>query len=186
MSDGKEGNTMNVLYLVVGFVILQRLIELWLAKKNEKHLLTRGAVEAGGTHYPYLVTLHTLFLVCLVLEVWLMNRPLALWWWIPLGLFAITQLLRVWILLSLGRFWNTKILVLPGAPVIKRGPYRWVRHPNYVIVVVEFILLPLMFQAYISLVLFSVLNAVMLSIRIPAEEAALKKLTDYEHVFLKK
>jgi methyltransferase len=91
--------------------------------------------------------------------------------------------MRVWVISSLGRFWNTKILVLPGANVVKKGPFHFIRHPNYVVVTCEIIVIPLMFGAYFTAVIFTILNIIILSVRIPKEEAALREVTDYKEIF---
>ncbi|MGE7546455.1 MULTISPECIES: isoprenylcysteine carboxyl methyltransferase family protein [Sporosarcina] len=175
---------MSGLFLIVFIiVVIQRLVELAVAKRNERWMLGQGAIEVGSAHYKWMVLMHTAFFVSLLVEVLIFNRPLPAFWSILLAIFLLMQVLRVWCLSSLGKFWNTKILILPGANVQKKGPYRWIRHPNYVIVTTELIVLPLLFNAYITAGLFFILNLWMLSVRIPAEERALRELTDYNEVF---
>lgn len=169
----------SVFWLFIVFLCVQRISELFIAKRNEKWMLSQGAYEAGTRHYPFIVALHTLFFISLIAEVTMMEKTLSSNWPIWLALFLVTQLGRVWTLRSLGPFWNTKIIVLPGAKVVKRGPYRWVRHPNYIIVTLEFIVIPLLFQAYYTAIIFTLLNAWMLSVRIAAEEQALTDATDF-------
>lgn len=177
-----------MLYFDYGFillVILQRLIELAVAKKNEKWMKSQGAVELGQEHYPFIVLLHVLFFGALILEVTYINKNLSQAWPILLGLFIALQVGRIWIMNSLGRFWNTKIIILPHSSPIKNGPYQFMKHPNYLIVSLELLIIPLLFNAYTTAILFTILNIGMLSIRIPVEERALGELTDY-HSTLKK
>lgn len=171
-------------WLIV-IIILQRLIELFIARKNEAWMKSQGGIEVGQSHYRYMVILHICFFISLLLEVFLFNRISSSAWSILLIGFILTQIGRVWVILSLGRYWNTKIIVLPQANVVKKGPYRFLKHPNYVIVSLELIIIPLMFQAYFTAVLFTLLNTLILSIRIPAEEKALLELTEYGEVFSK-
>ncbi|OMP66064.1 isoprenylcysteine carboxyl methyltransferase family protein [Domibacillus epiphyticus] len=174
-----------IFLFIITIVCLQRIVELVIARRNEKWMRKQGAVEAGAEHYPLIVALHICFFISLAVEVVMMERSLSPWWPLLLTLFLFAQAGRVWSLFSLGRFWNTKIIILPGAKVVKRGPYRWIRHPNYVIVAAEILVLPLLFQAYYTALVFSVLNAIVLSIRIPTEEKALMKATDYNEIFRK-
>ncbi|WP_255822000.1 isoprenylcysteine carboxyl methyltransferase family protein [Domibacillus sp. PGB-M46] len=169
----------SIFWLFILFLCVQRISELFIAKRNEKWMLSQGAYEAGARHYPFIVALHTLFFISLIAEVTMMEKTLNSNWPMWLTLFLVTQLGRVWTLRSLGPFWNTKIIVLPGAKVVNRGPYRWVRHPNYIIVTLEFIVIPLLFQAYYTAIIFTLLNAWMLSVRIAAEERALTDATDF-------
>ncbi|MEQ2528610.1 isoprenylcysteine carboxylmethyltransferase family protein [Bacillaceae bacterium CLA-AA-H227] len=171
-------------WLIV-IIILQRLIELFIARKNEAWMMSQGGVEVGQSHYRYMVILHICFFISLLLEVFFFNRTSSSAWPILLIGFIFTQIGRVWVILSLGRYWNTKIIVLPQANVVKKGPYQFLKHPNYVIVSLELIIIPLMFQAYFTAVLFTLLNILILSIRIPAEEKALLELTEYGEVFSK-
>lgn len=169
--------------IVLSIVILQRLVELFIAKRNEKWMKDQGAFEAGASHYPLMVGMHILFFIVFIIEVSFFDRQLSPIWQILLAIFLLAQLLRVWCLASLGKFWNTKIIVLPDADVVRRGPYKWIRHPNYAIVATEILVLPLLFGAFLTAVLFSILNIWMMSVRIPAEEKALKKATNYTEEF---
>jgi methyltransferase len=171
---------MAAFYFFFGFIVLQRAAELVVAKRNEKKLKSEGAVEFGASHYPYIVGLHAAFFISLFAEVWINGGGLHPLWQIIFILFILVQGIRIWALLSLGKYWNTKILLVPNAKVIAKGPYRFLRHPNYAVVIAELLLVPLLFQAYVTAVLFSLLNIWMLSVRIPAEEKALKEFTDYE------
>ncbi|MET1013767.1 MAG: isoprenylcysteine carboxylmethyltransferase family protein [Paenisporosarcina sp.] len=172
-----------VFSIVFGFVILQRIVELLVAKRNEDWIKSQGGYEVGKRHYPFMVALHVSFFISLLLEFTLLNRGLSTFW-LPLFIvFSVTQLLRIWILSSLGRFWNTKIMILPGASVVRKGPFQFMRHPNYTIVAIEILVLPLMFNAFITALVFTFLNLYMLSVRIPIEEAALCEGTNYKEVF---
>lgn len=173
-----------MLFLIVFLlVITQRVVELLVAKQNEKWMLEQGAFEVGARHYPFMVMMHIAFFLLLLLEVSVRQAALSPFWQIFLTLFLVAQIGRIWCLCTLGKFWNTKILILPDAPVIRKGPYRFLRHPNYVIVMMELLTLPLLFNAYITAFLFFLLNCWMLSVRIPIEEQALKKATDYATQF---
>ncbi|WEG17291.1 isoprenylcysteine carboxyl methyltransferase family protein [Alkalihalophilus pseudofirmus] len=177
---------MGLVYIFIGFVIIQRLIEVVIANQNAKWMKNQGGYEAGGEHYKYIVALHAFFFVALLIEVSSVQAGGVKWSLIPLVVFLIAQIGRVWALSSLGRFWNTRIMILPGAKVVAKGPYRFMRHPNYVIVTLELLALPLIFQAYWTAIVFSLLNAVILRVRIKEEERALKEATDYEKVFKEK
>ena len=170
-------------YIIIAIVIIQRLVELIIAKRNEKWMRSQGAFEAGAGHYPIMVSMHMAFFISLILEVLVIDRPLSPLWIPLLSLFLIAQIARIWCLTSLGKFWNTKIIILPGADVVKKGPYQFIRHPNYVIVATELLVLPLLFSAYFTAVVFSLLNLWMLSVRIPIEEKALKEVTNYKEEF---
>ncbi len=155
---------MSLPYLIMALVTLQRLGELVIASSNTRHLRAQGAVEIGRNHYPVMVALHALWLVALWLSVG--GRPVSL----PLlGIFILLQALRIWVLATLGRRWTTRIIVLPGAPLVTEGPFRFLRHPNYCVVVGEIAVLPLVFGLTGTAVLFSALNAAMLWVRIGAE-----------------
>lgn len=151
------------------FVTLQRLFELVHARRNTFALLARGAREIGGEHYPYMVALHTVWLGGL----WLLapGRSINIGW---LLVFLLLQLLRIWVLTTLKGRWTTRIIVLPNAPLIRSGPYRLLRHPNYAIVVGEIAALPLAFGLPFYALVFSLLNALILRVRIRAENAALR------------
>ena len=156
---------------ILGFVTLQRLAELALSQHNMKKLLARGAYEVAPEHYPFLVLLHASWLA--VLWVFGPGPPVHL---IPLVFFVLLQLARVWVIATLGERWTTRIIVLPGAPLVTSGPYRWVNHPNYLIVIGEIAILPLVFGLPMVAIVFSLLNAAMLYVRIRAENHALETL----------
>lgn len=141
-------------------------------------MLAKGAYEVGASHYPFMILLHVSFFLSLIVEVIYFTGQLTPHY-ILLFIFLLLQLLRVWCLASLGRFWNTKIIILPGANVVVKGPYSYIKHPNYLVVCLEIAVIPLMFQAYFTAISFTILNLIILSIRIPLEEKALKEVTDY-------
>jgi len=153
---------------VLAFVTLQRLAELALSHRNTKRLLARGAHEVAPEHYPLMVALHAAWLAVL----WFLGPgpPIEI---IPLILFALLQLGRLWVIATLGERWTTRIIVLPGAPLVKAGPYRWVNHPNYLIVIGEIAVLPLVFGLPMVAIVFSLLNGLILWVRIRAENRAL-------------
>src|SRR5258708_2210232 len=164
---------MTLAGLILGLVTLQRLGELVLSRRNTDRLRARGAHEVAAGHYPLIVLLHTAWLVGLwYLVVW--HTPDMALSWPLLAVFAILQALRLWVIATLGSRWTTRIIVLPGAPLVTNGPYRFVAHPNYCIVAGEILVLPLVFGLVWYGIVFSVLNAVVLWIRIRAEEAALR------------
>jgi methyltransferase len=159
---------------LVAFVALQRLLELRLSKRNQARALAAGGYEAGAGHYPWMVALHTGFLLSAVAEVWLLGRPfLRPLAWTAFGLLVAAQMLRVWAIRTLGERWTTRIVIRPGLPLVDSGPFRFLRHPNYLAVVTEIVALPLVHTAWLTAVVFSLLNAALLAVRIRAEEAAL-------------
>ena len=159
---------MTLPVIILALVTLQRLSELVIAQRNTRALLARGAVEVGASHYPLIVLLHAAWLVGL----WILARDRAVN--IPLILvFVVLQAFRVWILATLGSRWTTRIIVLPGEALVARGPYRLIPHPNYAVVVAEIAVLPLAFGLYWYAIVFSILNAIVLTIRISAENKAL-------------
>jgi methyltransferase len=164
--------------LLIGVVALERLAELVVSQRNLAWSRAHGGVEFGARHYPAMVILHTGLLTGCLLETAALHRPFipALGW--PLLVIVVAaQGLRWWCIATLGRQWNTRVVVIPGAPRITSGPYRFVSHPNYVAVVAEGVALPLVHTAWITALLFSVLNAALLRTRINVENAALASLT---------
>lgn len=168
----------HVLYtILVAAVALERLAELVVAKRNLAWSIERGGRETGFGHYPFMVVLHTGLLVACVVEVWVADRPfVAAVGWIMLALVVAAQALRWWCIETLGPQWNTRIVIVPDLPRITGGPYRFFSHPNYVAVVVEGFALPLVHDAWITAIAFSVLNAGLLTVRIRAENSALAAL----------
>ena len=154
--------------VILALVTLQRIGELWLSNRNTRALLAKGAVEHGRSHYPWIVAVHVLWLAVL----WAVapGQPIDGFW---LAIFVLLELARIWVLATLGWRWTTRIVVLPGAPLVKRGPYRWLYHPNYVIVAGEMAVLPLVFGFWDLAILFTFLNAAALSVRIREENKAL-------------
>ena len=169
---------MNVVYLVIGVAAVgaQRLLELWYSRRNERRLRARGAVERGAGQYPLIVAVHTLWLVSTLVEGLLRGPEPPVWWPVPLAAFLLVQPLRYWAIFSLGINWNTRVLVLPGRKLVRSGPYRYFPHPNYVVVAVEILTFPLIFGAWITAVVFSLLNAALLYVRIRTENRALREL----------
>jgi methyltransferase len=160
---------MIVPVLILALVTAQRLGELALARRNTRKLLARGAVEVGAEHYPLIVGLHVAWLGGLWALGW--DRPANLAW---LAFYLVLQVLRIWTLASLGERWTTRILVVPGEAPVRRGPYRLVPHPNYLVVVGELAVLPMVFGLPAYALAFSLLNASVLWVRIAVETAALR------------
>ena len=159
---------MIVNIVILAFVTLERLGELWLAGRNTRRLLAEGAREHSPGHYPLIVALHASWLGVLW---WLApSQPIAPLW---LALFFLIEIGRLWVLASLGERWTTRIIVLPGAPLVRRGPYRFVDHPNYLVVAAEILVLPLAFGLWRTALVFTLLNAAALSVRVRAENRAL-------------
>ena len=159
---------------------VERLVELVISKRNAAKAFSLGGVEYGFRHFPVMVALHTGLLLACVAEVFALNRPfIPLLGWPMLAIVVLAQAGRYWCIASLGEQWNTRVIVVPGAGrVASRGPYRWLKHPNYVIVAIEGIALPLVYSAWITAIAFTILNAVLLlRFRIPIENGALKRLT---------
>lgn len=162
---------MSFASIILALVTLQRLGELVLAQYNTKKLLARGAIEAGAAHYPLVVAVHALWLIAL----WVYGRNQEVN--LPaLAAYVTLQELRIWILVSLGSRWTTRIIVLPGEPLIASGPYRYFSHPNYAVVVGEIALLPLTLHLPMLALVFSLLNAAVLTIRIRTEARVLDEL----------
>jgi methyltransferase len=171
--------TAEVAYTVlVALVAVERLAELVVARRNAAWSFARGGVEYGRRHYPWIVALHTGFLFACVAETWLGHRPFVPALGIPmLVLVLAAQGLRWWCIASLGHQWNTRVIVVPGRSLVARGPYRLLRHPNYVAVVVELAALPLVHTAWITAVVVTLLDVPLLADRIRTENRALAALT---------
>jgi methyltransferase len=153
---------------LLALVTLQRLGELWLSNRNTRRLLAQGAHEVGASHYPLIVALHFCWLVLLW---WLApGRPIQGFW---LAVFVLLEIARIWVLGALGPRWTTRIIVLPGASLVRRGPYRFVNHPNYIVVVGEIAVLPLVFGLWQLALIFTMLNGFVLWFRIRDEDRAL-------------
>ena len=156
--------------LFLTFLIAQRLSELVIANRNTTRLMAQGAREVGANHYPVMVAMHATWLACLV--IFGLNETVSLFW---LALFAVLQAMRVWVLVSLGSRWTTRIIIL-DEPLVTRGPFRFVSHPNYMVVIAEIIVAPMVLGLVWVAVVFTALNAAMLWVRIRAEHAALAPL----------
>lgn len=157
------------IFVILFLVAVQRLVEIAYAQRNTRALLARGAVEIGRAHYPLIVVLHAAWLTAIVL---LLPPGATIHWW-ALGIFLLLQLARVWVIATLGPYWTTRIITLDSAPLVRKGPYRLVRHPNYLVVAGEIAALPLAFGEVWVAIVFSVLNAAILAWRIRAENVAL-------------
>jgi methyltransferase len=154
---------------ILALVTLQRLGELWLSNHNTTRLLAKGAREHSPGHYPLIVAVHALWLAALW---WLApSQPIDRFW---LATFVLIEVARIWVLASLGPRWTTRIIVLPDQPLVRRGPYRFVNHPNYVVVVAEIVVLPLVFGLWRVAIAFTLLNAAVLTVRIRAENGAIR------------
>ena len=159
---------MTALYWIVAAVALQRLGEVVHARRNAARLLAQGGVEVGAGHYPVIVGMHVAWLIAILIVV-PADRPVD---WTMLALYGVLQVLRYWVIVSLGPYWTTRVIVVPGAPPVRTGPYRLIRHPNYAIVACEIAVLPLVFGEWRIALLFSILNAVVLVHRVRIEGAA--------------
>jgi methyltransferase len=160
--------------VLVALVALERLAELVVSQRNTAWSLARGGREHGAGHYPFMVVLHTGLLAGALVEVLLANRPyVPVLAWTMLTLVVLAQALRWWCITTLGKRWSTRVVVVPGLPLVTGGPYRWLRHPNYVAVVVEGFALPLVHSAWLTAVVFTLANAALLRVRIGVEDAAL-------------
>lgn len=158
-----------IAYAIITLVVLQRAGELVLANRNTQRLKAQGAVEIGAEHYRLIVLLHMAWLMAVL---WLLPAPLVIYWgWIVV--FVLLQAARVWVIASLGPYWTTRIISVPGVPLVKRGPYRFLRHPNYLVVAGEILVLPLAFGEIWVAILFSLANAAVLTWRIRQEETGL-------------
>lgn len=166
---------------LLALIAAERLIEVRLSRRNVTWALDRGGLEFGRRHFRWMILLHVLFLPACALEVWGLGRP-----FVPaLGLSMLAVVLsalalRYAAILTLGRRWNVRVVVIPGEPVVTGGPYRFMRHPNYLAVILEGIAIPLMHTAWLTALVFTVVNAVLLSVRIRCEETALAAYSDYE------
>ena len=159
---------------------LERLYELRISRVNARIAMEQGGNEVGRGHFPWMVALHTSLLLGAIAEVWIFDRPFIIWLGLPMLIITLAcQFARYWIISTLGWQWNTRVIVVPGAQRIRRGPYRfrWLRHPNYWIVVIEGIALPMIHTAWVTAVIFTILNAILLlGFRVPTEDEALKAL----------
>ena len=161
---------------ILVLVTVQRLGELVLARRNTARLLADGGVETGANHYPLIVGLHAAWLIGLFALAW--DRPVS---WVWMGVFVLLQLVRVWVIASLGGRWTTRIITVPGDVLVRRGPYRFLSHPNYAVVALEIAVLPLAFDLVVYAVVFTLLNAAVLALRIRVESRALSRPVSPTH-----
>lgn len=164
-------------------VVLQRLVELKIAQRNMQFAKAAGGYEIGREHYPIIVLLHLSFFLSLAVETFVtgnFREPPAV---IFFTIFLLAQLLRIWVIVSLGKMWNTRIMLIPNSKPVTWGPYRYLKHPNYLVVILEFMTLPLSFGAMRTAFLFSILNLAVLQKRISVEEAGLKQLPAFKDYF---
>jgi methyltransferase len=161
-------------YLFILAIGVERLVELVVAQRNAKWSIGHGGKEFGRDHYPAMVSMHTLLLVSCIVEVWALGRPFIPWLgWPMLAVVALSTAVRWRCVAVLGKRWNPRLIVIPDAPLVRDGLYRWVRHPNYTAVAAEVAALPLVHSAWLTAIVFSIANALVLSVRIRAENAAL-------------
>lgn len=166
----------KVLLVLLIFIALQRITELMIAKRNEQWMKKRGGIERGKEHYKWFVIVHTLFFLSILLEVDLRDYSGFKINLLLLTIFVLLQIARVWCITSLGRFWNTKIIILPSELLVEKGPYKYVKHPNYIIVGLELFFIPLLFNAYVTALIFPILHLLLMTIRIPIENKALAEV----------
>ena len=160
--------------MLVLAVAVERLAELIVAKRNARWAFAHGGREFGQGHYPIMVTIHTALLLGCLVEPWALHRPFIAWLgWPMLAVVALSQGLRWWCITTLGRRWNTRVIVLPDAPLVRQGPYRWLHHPNYVAVLAEGFALPLVHTTWLTAVAFTLANAMLLRVRLRVENSAL-------------
>lgn len=161
--------------MLVTLVALQRLVELWWSHRNEKALLALGGLRCAPKHFTWMKLIHASWLIAMVIEVWVFNRPFyPTWGTICFLLFMVGQIVRILAIATLGQRWTASIVVLPGKKLVSHGIYRFIKHPNYIGVILEIAFLPLVHGAVISSLIFSLLNLVILKIRISNEEHALR------------
>jgi methyltransferase len=161
-------------YLFILAIGAERLVELGVAQRNAKWSIAHGGKEFGQDHYPAMVSIHALLLVSCIVEVWVLGRPFIGWLgWPMVAVVVLSTVVRWRSVAALGKHWNSRLIVIPGAPLVHGGLYRWMRHPNYAAVAAEVAALPLVHSAWLTAIVFSIANALVLSVRIRAENAAL-------------
>jgi methyltransferase len=161
-----------IFVLFISFIILLRIGELILSKRNERWLVKNGAIEFGEKHYPYIVSLHILFFISLIFEYSRQQTPSYNILLIIIYLLLVA--FKAWVILSLGKFWNTKIYHIQNIPLIKKGPYKYFKHPNYAVVIAEIAVIPLAFHLYFTAIAFTLINMIMLYVRIKEENKVLQ------------
>jgi len=173
--------TESLYTVLLGLVVLERLVELVISNRNARLAMEQGGIEVGQKHYKVMVVLHSLFLPACLLEVVLLDRLFSPVLGLTMFILVLaTMALRYWAVTSLGTRWNTRVLVVPGLPAVTKGPYRWIRHPNYVAVVIELFALPMVHGAWMTATGFTVLNFFLLKTRIRVEEEALAQHCSYQ------
>lgn len=169
-----------IAYVLLALLIVQRLSELVLARRNARLAIARGGREYAGGHYVLIVLLHVMWFIAWISEHTVRGGELSQPMWLYVGVIVCAQVLRYWTIATLGDSWNTRIIVVPGAERVTKGPFRWLTHPNYVVVLIEFFFIPLFVGAYLTAIIATTLNFLILTrIRIPAEEKALRELRSY-------
>ncbi|HEX2494973.1 MAG TPA: isoprenylcysteine carboxylmethyltransferase family protein [Steroidobacter sp.] len=162
---------MTLAHAIFWFVVIQRLLELAFARRNTRILKEQGGIESGRGHYPVIVLLHISWLVAIWLGI--QRDPSVRWF--PLSIFLLLQVMRLWVIATLGRFWTTRVISVAGEPLVRRGPYRYFAHPNYLVVIGEITMLPLVFGQVENAVMFTLINLAILGWRIRVENAALER-----------
>jgi methyltransferase len=163
--------------ILIALVAVERVVELVVSKRNLRWSALHGGVEFGRSHYPYMVALHVFLLVGALVEVWVWQKPMVpVLSWTMFALVLASQALRWWCITTLGKRWNTLVVIVPGMPRVTGGPYRWLSHPNYVAVVIEGIALPMVGFAWVTAVIFTLLNIPLLATRLRVENEALGTL----------
>ena len=169
---------------LLSLMVVERLVELMISRRNQRWLVARGAIEVGQEHYSWMVVQHGLFLASCLVEVWWLERPfyrtLAL---SMLGVLTVSMALRYWVIATLGRRWTTRVLCLPGKPVVTAGPFRFLRHPNYLAVILEIFALPMVHTAGLTALVFSLANGLLLRRRVRVEEEGLRLFNDFDGQF---
>ena len=161
-------------YLFILVIGAERLVELAVARRNATWSIAHGGKEFDRGHYPVMVGMHGLLLVACIVEVWALHRPFIPWLgWPMVAVVLLSTVVRWRCIAVLGKYWNTRIIVIPGAPLVRRGPYRWMNHPNYTAVTAEVAALPLVHSAWLTAIVFSIANALVLKVRIRDENTAL-------------
>jgi methyltransferase len=163
-------------WIFFAFLVSQRFLELRLAKRNERILKSKGALEFDRDGYRYIVATHVAFFISLVIEKFFLQRGLNKYWVVFFVIFVIAQILRYWAISSLGIYWNTRVLVVPGSQRMTKGPYRCLKHPNYIAVIMELSVIPLIFSCYLTSIIFSTVNFILIRRRIGIEEYALERI----------
>jgi methyltransferase len=164
-------------YVFFTFVILQRISELIIAKRNYKLAINSGGIEYDKSGYKFIVIMHIMFFISLIVEYHFFSRLIFQFWYIFFIVFIIAQILRYWSIVTLGKYWNTKIIVIPNSKLIIKGPYKFIKHPNYLAVVLEIASLPIIFSCFITSMIFSLINFILIRRRISIEESALSQLS---------